>query len=65
MPIQQGPEPSPQFKVRVPLFSSVKELHAIAVPRVEEGVLIVQPDAQRLLWFPLGTIHGPVEIEAL
>ena len=65
MPLQQGPEPSPQFKVRVPLFSCVKEIQAIATPRVEEGVLIVQPDAKRLLWFPLGTIHGPVEIEAL
>lgn len=65
MPLQQGPEPAPRFTVRVPLFSSVKTIPAIATPRVEEGVLIVQPDAKRLLWFPLGTIHGPIEIEAL
>lgn len=40
-------------------------VEAIATPRVEEGCLILQPSPTRLLWFPLGIITGPVEVEAL
>jgi hypothetical protein len=43
----------------------VQEVEAIATPRVEEGCLIVQPSPTLLLWFPLGIITGPVEVEAV
>lgn len=65
MALQQGPEPPPQYKVSVPLFAGTKTVEAIATPRVEEGCLILQPSPTRLLWFPLGIITGPVEVEAL
>lgn len=65
MALQEGPQPVPRYRVRVPQFSRVQEVEAIATPRVEEGCLIVQPSSTLLLWFPLGIITGPVEVEAV
>lgn len=65
MALQEAPQPVPRWRVRVPQFSRVQEVEAIATPRVEEGCLIVQPSTTLLLWYPLGIITGPVEVEAV
>lgn len=67
MVLQQGPEPDgPPFRVRWPKFSGSSGWKpVIEPPRVEEGCLILKLEPHRLLWVPLNTILGPIEVEAL
>lgn len=67
MVMQQGSEPpGPPFRVRWPKFSGMSGWKtAIEPPRVEEGCLIVKTAPHTLLWVPLHTILGPIEVEAL
>ncbi|WP_432034579.1 hypothetical protein [Streptomyces antibioticus] len=66
MPIQQGPDPTPSFRVRWKGFGGWGEpVGTISAPRVEEGVLVLQTSPTRMLWIPLHTITGPIEVEGV
>jgi hypothetical protein len=62
-----GTEPgAPSFRVRWREWSgrgSWREV--IEPPRVEEGCLILKLAPDRLLWVPLHTVTGPIEVEAM
>lgn len=38
---------------------------SVGPPQVEEGCLILKPQPGRLVWVPLHTVSGPIEIEKL
>lgn len=66
MPIQQGPDPAPTFRVRWQEFSRTTAwLDVYSTPSVEEGCLILKPSPTRLMWIPLHTITGPIEVEGI
>lgn len=65
--MQQGPSDQPRAAFRVTWMTLVGATTAEAIdpPRVDEGVLIVKTSPTTVLWVPLGTIHGPIQIEAI
>ncbi|MFP3990652.1 hypothetical protein U9R90_24945 [Streptomyces sp. E11-3] len=64
--MQRGTKsPAPSFRARWPKWSGSTEVEVIEPPRVDEGCLILKPAPDRLLWVPLHTVTGPIEIEAL
>lgn len=65
--MQQGSgPPEPGYRVRWPKFSGWSGWkECLDAPRVEEGCLILKTDPHRLLWVPLHTVVGPIEIERL
>jgi hypothetical protein len=66
MVMQQDTSPPPPFRVRWPKFSGMSGWKTcVEAPRVEEGCLIIKTDPHRVLWVPLHTVLGPIEIEAV
>jgi hypothetical protein len=66
MALQQGPEPVPAFRVRWKGFGGWNDwIEALDPPRVEEGCLVIKTSPTRLLWVPLHTITGMIEVEAV
>jgi hypothetical protein len=66
MPLQQGTEPAPAFRVRWKVLGDWNNpIEALDPPRVEEGCLIIKTSPTRLLWVPLHTISGMIEVEAI
>lgn len=64
MPHQQGPAPTADYRVRWQTADGVTEWVGVLLPpRAEEGVLVLRIAPGRLLWIPLATITGPIEIE--
>lgn len=65
--MQQGPEeqPSAAFRVSWSAPDGRATADAIDAPRVTEGCLIVKTSPTTVLWVPLGTIRGPIEIEGI
>jgi hypothetical protein len=63
---QDTSPPPPPFRVRWPKFSGMSGWKTcVEAPRVEEGCLIIKTDPHRVLWVPLHTVLGPIEIEAV
>ncbi|MET9953508.1 hypothetical protein ABZ135_18425 [Streptomyces sp. NPDC006339] len=66
MPIQQGADPAPAFRVRWEHAAGVTEWRdALVPPQVQEGCLVLRITPRRLLWVPLHTITGPIEVEGM
>jgi hypothetical protein len=64
--MQRGTEPPPPaFRVRWPKWSGSTEVEVIEPPRIDEGCLILRTGPSRLLWVPLHTVTGPIEVEAM
>jgi hypothetical protein len=65
--MQRGTEPPPpSFRVRWPNGPGIStEVEVIEPPRVDEGCLILKPEPSQVLWVPLHTITGPIEVEAM
>lgn len=64
--MQRGTEPpGPTHRVQWPHFSGTRQADVIEAPRVDEGCLVLKVAAARLLWVPLHTVTGPIEVEAL
>lgn len=65
--MQQGPDDTPRqsFRVTWPAADGPATAYGISAPRVDEGVLIIKTDPSTVLWVPLGSILGPVRIEAI
>jgi hypothetical protein len=66
VPIQHSPEPAPAFRGRMEGFGGWGDpIETIDPPRVEEGCLILRTSATRMLWVPLHTITGRIEVEGI
>lgn len=54
------------FRVRWPNLSGPRAwLEVIEPPRIDEGCLVLKTAPERLLWVPLHTVSGPIEVEAM
>lgn len=63
---QNAEQPPAPFRVRWPKFSGMSGWKQVMEPpRVEEGCLILKTDPHKVLWVPLHTILGAIEVEAL
>lgn len=65
--MQIGPgDPPPAFRVRWKAWSGMTDwANVVDAPRVEEGVLVLKTSRTHVVWVPVCTITGPIEIEAV
>ncbi|MDH2392315.1 hypothetical protein QCN29_26770 [Streptomyces sp. HNM0663] len=65
--MQNGPGgPDAKFRVRWKQWAGWSDwTEAIDAPRMAEGCLIVKTSPARVVWIPVHTICGPIEIEGI
>lgn len=65
--MQRGPNDQPKvaFRVRWTAADGLATIDAIEAPRVTEGCLIIKTTPTQVLWVPLGTVLGPIQIDGI